>query len=53
MKKMDAVRRNYCTYYTDGVWDPVKTKNLVIDSGVFGYDGSVELLVSAAKLFKG
>ncbi len=53
VKKMDAVRRNYCTYYTDGVWDPVKTKNLVIDSGVFGYDGSVELLISAAKLFKG
>lgn len=52
VKKMDAIRRNYCTYYTDGGWDPVKSKDIVIDSGVFGFEGSVELLVKAAELFK-
>lgn len=53
VRKMDAVRRNYCTYYTDGEWDPVKTKDIVIDSAVFGFEGSIELLTQAAAVFRG
>lgn len=45
----DKGRANYYSRYTNFKWGHTKYYNLVIDSGMFGIDGSVDLIVQAVK----
>ncbi len=49
VKKMDAARRDYYNYYSDGKWDRKESKDLMINRGVFSVEECVELLEEAAR----
>ena len=48
--KTDKKRSSYYNYYTSKRWGDADSYDLCIDSGKFGVDGSVELLLNAIQL---
>ena len=47
IRKNDKSRASYYNYYTSKEWGAVDSYMVSIDSGIFGVDGSVELLMKA------
>lgn len=47
---VDNARKLYHKFYTGTDFDNIEGKNLMVDSGAFGIDGSVELIKNAAKI---
>lgn len=47
---VDKARKLYHKFYAGTDFDTIDGKNLLVDSGAFGIDGSVELIKSAAKI---
>ena len=47
IRKNDKSRASYYNYYTSKEWGAVDSYMVSIDSGIFGVDGSVDLLVKA------
>ena len=41
---MDKLRRNYYSFFTDGRWDSLENKDIVINSALKGVDGTVDIL---------
>lgn len=52
IKSIDKRRAKYYSYYTDQKWGVASTYDLCIDSGVFGIDGTVELIKKALEMRK-
>ena len=50
IRKIDKKRAKYYSYYTDGVWGAAQTYNMCVDSGMFGIDGTVELILQAVNM---
>ena len=50
VQKMDKKRATYYNYYTGNKWGDHEKYHLSLDSGLFGVDGSVELLKQAVAL---
>ena len=48
MNNVDKARKLYHKFYTGCSFESIQGKNLLIDSGAFGLDGSVQLLKEAA-----
>lgn len=48
--RMDKQRASYYNYYTSQKWGDLKSYDLCIDSGLFGIDGSVNLIKRAIEL---
>ena len=48
MNNVDKARKLYHKFYTGCSFESILGKNLLIDSGAFGLDGSVQLLKEAA-----
>ena len=48
--KTDKKRSSYYNYYTSKRWGDADSYDLCIDSGKFGVDGSVELMLNAIQL---
>lgn len=44
MRQVDKLRRNYYSFFTDGRWDNMMTKDIVINSSLRGIDGTVDIL---------
>lgn len=44
IKQMDKMRKSYYSYFTDRAWDGVEGRDMLIDSSLFGVDGTVDLL---------
>lgn len=49
IRHMDKTRQQYYEYFTDRPWDQKEGKNLLIDSSLFGVEGSVEIIKSAIR----
>lgn len=49
VKKMDAARKNYYTYYSDGKWDKKEGKDIMLNRDAFGIGGCVDILEAMAK----
>lgn len=49
VKKMDAARKNYYTYYSDGKWDKKEGKDIMLNRATFGIEGCVDILEAMAK----
>lgn len=49
MHKVDHNRRSYYNYYTDKHFGDYKNYNLMLDSGAFGYDKCIDMIVDAVK----
>lgn len=49
VKKMDAARKNYYTYYSDGKWDKKEGKDIMLNRAAFGIKGCVDILEAMAK----
>ncbi|MDO5388509.1 MAG: cytidylate kinase-like family protein [Clostridia bacterium] len=47
---VDSARKLYHKFYTGYDFDSIDNKHLMVDSGAFGIDGSVELIKKAAKI---
>ena len=47
LTKKDKQRANYYNFYTNKRWDDPANYHLMINSGIFGIDGSVDLIVNA------
>jgi hypothetical protein len=47
---VDKARQLYHKFYTGYDFDRINGKNLMVDSGLFGVDGAVELIKSAVKI---
>ncbi len=50
--KTDKSRSSYYNYYTNKRWGEASGYNLCVDSGLYGIDGSVQLIKEAVKIFK-
>ena len=50
IRKNDKSRSSYYNYYTSKEWGAAESYDLSIDSGLFGIDGSVDLLLKAIAL---
>ena len=50
IKSIDKRRAKYYSYYTDQKWGAASTYDLCVDSGTFGIDGAVDLIIEAIKL---
>ena len=48
MKRTDAARRNYYQRFTGRHWGDYRNYNLMLDSGLLGYDACVKLICDAA-----
>ena len=48
MKRTDAARRNYYQQFTGRRWGDYRNYNLMLDSGLLGYDACVKLICDAA-----
>ena len=51
MKKMAAVdkaRRDYFNFYSGNAWGSTDTHDVMINSGVFGIDGTVDIIINIA-----
>ena len=46
IRQMDKLRRNYYSFFTDGKWDDMENKDIIINSSLRGIDGTVEILKS-------
>lgn len=46
MRQVDKLRRNYYSFFTDGKWDSMENKDIVINSALRGIDGTVDILKS-------
>ena len=49
VKKMDAARREYYTYYSNGKWDRKEGKDILLNRATFGVNGCVDILEAMAK----
>lgn len=49
VKKMDAARRDYYTYYSNGKWDRKEGKDILLNRAAFGVSGCVDILEAMAK----
>ena len=49
IKKTDKQRRSYYQFYTEMKWGRTEGQDLLIDSGLLGIDGTVELLKSVVE----
>lgn len=49
VKKMDAARKSYYTYYSDGKWNRKEGKDILLNRAKFGVEGCVDILEAAAK----
>ena len=45
--RTDKIRRTYYQYYSEYHWGEHESYDLMIDSSVFGIDGSVDVIVDA------
>lgn len=52
MIKTDKSRSSYYNYYTNKRWGEASGYNLCVDSGLYGIDGSVQLIKDAVKIFE-
>ena len=50
IRRMDKIRRNYYSYFSDGEWDSKDGKDLMIDSGFLGVDKTVEYLAELIRM---
>lgn len=50
--KTDKSRSSYYNYYTNKRWGEASGYNLSVDSGVYGTEGSVRLIIAALKIFE-
>lgn len=50
MKRTDAARRNYYQRFTGRHWGDYRNYNLMLDSGLLGYDACVKLICDAANV---
>ena len=50
IRSTDKQRASYYNYYTDKIWGVSDSYNICIDSGLFGIDGTVDLLQSCVKM---
>lgn len=49
IKKTDHNRHSYYTYYTDQQWGDYRNYQMVLDTGVLGYDTCIKLICDAAR----
>ncbi|MCD8036261.1 MAG: cytidylate kinase-like family protein [Clostridiales bacterium] len=49
IRNTDKNRANYYSYYTDAQWGKADNYHLCIDSGIFGINGTVNILEAAAE----
>ena len=49
VKKMDAARREYYTYYSNGKWDRKEGKDILLNRASFGVKGCVDILEAMAR----
>lgn len=52
IQKTDKSRASYYNYYTNKRWGDAASYDLSVDSGMFGIDGTVNLIVEAVKAFE-
>ena len=52
VNKTDKSRSSYYNYYTNKRWGEASGYNLCVDSGAFGMEGSVRLIIEALKIFE-
>lgn len=52
LSKTDAARGRYYSHFTGREWGNMKYYNLAVDSGMFGTEKSVDLILDALKLWK-
>jgi CMP/dCMP kinase len=50
LNKEDKQRSEYYNFYTNKKWGDMQNYNMTVDSGIFGIDGTVELIAQAAEL---
>lgn len=48
--KTDKRRSSYYNYYTSKKWSRLESYNLCVDSGLYGIDGSIEIIKQAVKM---
>lgn len=53
MKKTDAARRSYYQQFAGRHWGDYHNYNLMLDSGMLGYDACVKLICDAARAMNG
>lgn len=53
MRRTDAARRNYYQQFTGRHWGDYRNYNLMLDSGLLGYDACVKLICDAASAITG
>ncbi len=49
VKKMDAARREYYTYYSNSKWDRKEGKDILLNRATFGVKGCVDILEAMAR----
>ncbi len=50
--KTDKSRSSYYNYYTNKRWADASSYNLCVDSGKLGFEGAVECILQAVKIFE-
>lgn len=50
VKKMDAARKSYYAYYSDGRWNRKEGKDILLNRAEFRIEGCVSILEAAAKV---
>lgn len=53
LKKIDRLRSRHYEFYTDRKWGKIENYDLSVNSGIFGVEGTVEILEKAARMFFG
>lgn len=49
LKKADHNRHSYYTYHTGHRWGDIRDYNLMLDSGILGYEACVDIILRAAQ----
>jgi cytidylate kinase len=44
IRQMDKLRKSYYSFFTDGRWNSMENKDIVINSALRGIDGTVDIL---------
>ena len=52
MNKLDKQRSSYYNYYSSKKWGRAETYDLCINTGIFGVDGTVKLIIQAIEDFE-
>jgi cytidylate kinase len=52
VKRRDKERASYYNYYATTTWGDVNNYDLCLDTGKFGYDGAVDMIIDFAKRVK-